>query len=310
MRIPGIQVLVVLAMASAAPAADERAAAVVNGAPVLMRDLDAAVDRLLPRATYHGTVSEERRAEYWEKALEEVIDLELQYQDGAARGLKPDRGQAKERLQKMRGAFPSSDAYKGWLKRTFGSERKLREKIEKQLVVEAVTAAVREPSRMSDEALREYYDGNLQKFRQPESLRLRIFSAREESKANDALLRLSKGEDFGNVAARMSEDAYRIKGGDIGFVHRGRIYPALEEAAFRLQPGEKSGLIRTEGMWFIIKVEDRIPEHQISFDDAKDRLRKDLEGKRSDALMQAWMEGLREKAVIEISLPDPPKAGR
>lgn len=306
MRTLGTLVLFVLAFASIAISSEEKIVAVVNGHPILMRDLEAAVDRLIPRATYHGNLSEERRAEYREKALDEVITFELQYQDGAARGLKPDRKQAKERVQQVRDSFSSSGDYKRWLKGTFGAERLLKEKIEKQLVVQAAAAAVViEPSRVSDEALREYYDSNLTKFRQPESVRLRIISAKDESKAGEALVRLTKGEDFGNVAARMSEDAYRIKGGDIGFVHRGRIYPALEEAAFRLKPGEMSGLVRTEGLWFIVKVEDRIPEQQISFDDAKDRLRKDLEKKRSDELMQRWMDNLKEKASIEIRLQAP-----
>jgi len=68
--------------------------------------------------------------------------------------------------------------------------------------------------------LREYYDRNAGAFTKPETARLRIISARDEKKAKDALALVKAGEDFGSIAARMSEDSYRIKGGDIGFIHR------------------------------------------------------------------------------------------
>ena len=101
----------------------------------------------------------------------------------------------------------------------------------------------------------------------------------------------------------MSEDDFRIKGGDIGYIHRGRIYPALEEAAFKLKPGEVSGLIWTEGTWFVVKVEERKPEQVVPFEQAKDRLRAELEKKRASELMEAWVSGLRGKAKIEIRNP-------
>jgi peptidyl-prolyl cis-trans isomerase C len=301
-------IIVLLPLASASPgmSAEGAVAAVVNGKPISMRDLEEAVDRILPRATFHGSLSEERRAEYREKALEDVITFELQYQDALTRGLEPDSKQVKEMLKQVRDAFPSSGDYKKWLKGASLTERQLKEKIEKQALVQAVTnAVVIEPSHVSDAALREYYDRNIHMFKYPESVKLRIISTKDEAKANGILARLDSGEDFGSVAARMSEDAYRIKGGDIGFVHRGRIYPALEEAAFKLKPGQVSELIRTEGLWFIIKVEDRVSERMIPFDEAKDGLKKDLEKKRRDELMEKWIEPLRAKASIEIRLPEP-----
>jgi parvulin-like peptidyl-prolyl isomerase len=156
---------------------------------------------------------------------------------------------------------------------------------------------------MDDKALQEYYTKNIEKFRQPEGIRLRIISTKSEKKAKDILAKLKGGDDFGDVAARMSEDDFRIKGGDIGYIHRGRIYPALEEAAFKLKPGEMSGLIWTEEMWFVVKVEDRRPEQVVPFEKAKDRLRTELEKKRASELMEAWVSDLRGKAKIEVRNP-------
>ena len=278
--------------------------AVVNGTAITDGEVNDAVDQLIPRSTFHGSVSNERRVEFREKALENLITYELQYQDGVARGISPAKSEVKEQMKLVRGSFASSRDYKNWLEQTSLTEDHLREKLRKGLVVKAViTKMVVEPSRMDDKALRDYYSKNTAKFLQPEGVRLRIISTKSEKRAKEVLAKLKKGDDFGDVAARMSEDDFRIKGGDIGYIHRGRIYPALEEAAFKLKPGEMSGLIWTEGTWFVVKVEERKPEQVVPFEQAKDRLRAELEKKRASELMEAWVSNLRGKAKIEIRNP-------
>lgn len=297
----------VLAMAITA-FAGEAIVAVVNGVPVTDREVDDAVDKMIPQATFHGSLSADRRVEFREKALEDLITYELQYQDGIARGFAPEKREIKEQMKLIRDSFNSSRDFKKWLEESSLSEDQLREKVRKALVVRAAaTKTVTEPSRMSDKDVQEYYHKYPEKFRRPESVRLRIISANEEKKAREILEKLKGGRDFGDVAARMSEDDYRIRGGDIGFVHRGRIYPDLEEAAFKLKPGEMSDLIWTEGTWFIVKVEERMQEQVIPFEQIKDKLRSELEKKRAAELMQAWVSALRGKAKIELR--NPPRAG-
>ncbi len=280
--------------------AEDGVVARVNGAAITERELDAEVNRLIPKATYHGNVSEEKRKEFLEKALENLINQELQFQDAVAKGLKPDKKQVKERMELIRKRFKSKKDYKTALEQEGITEDELRSRVEKGLLaLEAVSRMVTEPSRMSDAALRDYYDKNTSKFKQPESVRLRIFSAKDEAKAKDALAKIQAGEDFGNVAASMSEDDYRIKGGDLGYLHKGRIYPELEDAAEKMKNGEVSNLIMAEGKWFIIKVEDKKQERQLSFEESKDKLRKELEKKKSEERMEKWLTDLRAQAKIE-----------
>jgi peptidyl-prolyl cis-trans isomerase C len=281
----------------------ETSVAVVNGSSITERELESAVDSLIPRATFHGRVSDETRAEYREKALSDLIDFELEYQDAVARGVKPDQKAVDQEMERIRDSFPSSREYKEWLSQTSLTERLVRSKIERKLLVQSVIkAVVIDPSRVTDEAARTYYEQNTAKFRQPESARVRVISTKNEEKAKNVLDLLKKGEDFGNVAARMSEDNYRIKGGDIGEIHRGRIYPKLEEAVFSLKPGESSDLIWTEGMWFIVKVEARRPERQLILDEISEKLKQDLEKRNRTERFEEWLESLKSRAKIEIKL--------
>lgn len=75
----------------------------------------------------------------------------------------------------------------------------------------------------------------------------------KESTAKEILGRLSKGEDFGKVAAEYSIDGTRRRSGDLGYFGRGVMVRDFEKAAFALEKGQTSGIVRTEFGYHIIK---------------------------------------------------------
>jgi parvulin-like peptidyl-prolyl isomerase len=277
----------------------------VNGVAIPAQQLEIAVSQQIATSTYHGTVPDEKRNEFRELALQGLIVRELQYQDALSRGFKSDKKLMKTRMEAVKNKFKSEKEYKKALSESGFTEEEVRSGIEKNLIVEdIIKKTVIEASRWTDVDLKAYYDSNASKFKQPESVKLRIISIAAEKKAAEALTLIRSGEAFGTVAARMSDDNYRSAGGDIGYVHRGRIYPELEAEAFKMKSGEVSGLIRAEGMWFIIKVEEKKPEQQLAFEEAKDKLKKELESRRSAELLEKWNQELRAKAIIEILLKE------
>ena len=61
------------------------------------------------------------------------------------------------------------------------------------------------------------------------------------------------------------------KGGELGWLVRGQTVPEFEKAAFSLQPGQTSGLVKTYG-YHIIQVEKHEQAHLLPFDEAKGQL--------------------------------------
>ena len=76
---------------------------------------------------------------------------------------------------------------------------------------------------------------------------------KSESEAKAVLERLKKGEKFRTIAQAVSLCPPGKRGGDLGTFARGQMVKEFENAAFVLQKGETSGLVKTKFGYHIIK---------------------------------------------------------
>jgi parvulin-like peptidyl-prolyl isomerase len=76
---------------------------------------------------------------------------------------------------------------------------------------------------------------------------------KNETTAKEVAAKLAAGESFAKLAEQYSTDGSRKRGGDLGFFGRGMMVKPFEEAAFKLNKGEISGLVKTEFGYHIIK---------------------------------------------------------
>jgi parvulin-like peptidyl-prolyl isomerase len=74
----------------------------------------------------------------------------------------------------------------------------------------------------------------------------------KESLAKEILEKVKKGESFAKLAEQYSIDGSRRRGGDLGSFGKGMMVKPFEDAAFALQKGEVSGLVKTQFGYHII----------------------------------------------------------
>ena len=121
----------------------------------------------------------------------------------------------------------------------------------------------------------------------------------------------SKKITFQDAAKRYSEDeGTRDKGGDLGWVSKnGRLDPDFEKAAFALKEGQMSDPVKSEYGYHLILL-TRTGEHAAKAD--IDALNKAYQDQEIPARISAYVQGLRDKAVIEnlllpgVALPKAP----
>lgn len=287
----------------------------VNSKPLTAFELNEEFQKILPMmGTYHGGVSEEKIAEIRDKALNSLIEKELQYQYALEKGMSVSKNEVDSEVTGMEKRFGSSSKFKDALKKSGITKEELKGFIRKRLLTaKAKNQEVTSKSAVSDSELQDYYENNKGGFKRPVEFRasqiligVEPAATNEEREkknkfAKDLLVKIRGGEDFAKLALRYSSDQGSAPiGGDIGTFHKGMAEESFEKAVLSLKVGEVSDLVETLYGYHIIMLTGMKPETQLTFDEVKTDIKKKLEKKRGDELYKNWMEGLRAKANIEI----------
>src|SRR5271157_3190049 len=157
-------------------------------------------------------------------------------------------------------------------------------------------AQLRQSVPLSDDELQTLYQQNIQQYQVPNRVHVEhilLFTTGKtdaeveeiRKKALDILGQAKKkGANFEELAKKYSEDpGSKAKGGDLGWLMQGQTVPEFEKAAFSLNKGEMSGLIRTQYGFHIIKVLDKETAHTTPFEEVKDSIRAPLLLQKVDA---------------------------
>jgi peptidyl-prolyl cis-trans isomerase C len=285
----------------------------VNGWPISERDLLIRLAELLPMASFHGNIPSEKLGALKRTALDELVLDELIVEQARLASVTPDQHLADRQFQAVRSRFASAEEFEEVLRGSGLSPREFRSYVERAVLVRQVQDAQVPPDPSEADAV-SYYRQNAAKFVRPEQVHLlamtiavdpaggRQAERQAEAKMLLVLERLRRGADFGQLAWDESSDAYRVKNGDVGWVHRGRLDPDLEAAAFAA-PLRRFRTTRSLSGFHVFKVVAREPERQLSLEEARPAILERLRRERREAAERTWYGHLRSKARIEILDP-------
>jgi parvulin-like peptidyl-prolyl isomerase len=157
---------------------------------------------------------------------------------------------------------------------------------------------------VSDEAVRRYYDEHVNEFGNEEQIRLSHIFRRVDREASPAerdaaraemeelLVTLRRGANFGDLARERSDSETAHRHGLIGRLDRGALEPELEAIVWDLDEGELSEVVSTPVGFHIFRLDKKIPPTSVSFEEARERLRRRLERQGREQLENEHFERL------------------
>lgn len=247
----------------------DKIAAVVNGAVITASEVDRRMAGLTPNA--RAALGNDRG-----RLLEQMIMERILIQEARRRRL--------EREPQVRDLFEAA---------------------QRQILVGRLLEALEAetPSQVNDQELAQFYNTHRSQFQKPETFRASHLLVKEEVTAQQALERLNKGEPFAEVAAELSLDPSKDRGGDIGPFTAGQIIPEFEAACRQLAPGQMSGVVKTPLGYHVILLTERHPQRQLALEEVEDQLRVQILAERRQRHVEEQVQALRQKAEIQVQDP-------
>jgi parvulin-like peptidyl-prolyl isomerase len=123
-----------------------------------------------------------------------------------------------------------------------------------------------------------------------------------QARAQLALRRIEAGEEFAVVTRDLSDGPSAREGGDLGYFHKGTLFPEADEATFGLSKGKVSKLLHTSSGYHLFKVEDRraLPARPLA--EVADELRMRIQNDSVLKERENYLRTLRKTAQIDVKL--------
>jgi parvulin-like peptidyl-prolyl isomerase len=164
-----------------------------------------------------------------------------------------------------------------------------RSKMAKRFVVQSIRSQeVLSKVQVLPEQVRAYYETNRAAFNHPGQVLLRrivLTGLRAETRSQEVLEQLSKGEDFAALARAIGKDP---SGGLWGWRDEAELSPILREKLAIMRLGGVCR-INLQGDWYLVKLEAR---HSVPFEDAVFDIEDKLRENRAEELSKLWMARL------------------
>jgi peptidyl-prolyl cis-trans isomerase SurA len=164
---------------------------------------------------------------------------------------------------------------------------------------------------IGDEEITKYYEAHKSEFVRPEQVALREIVVSTEGKkpedlpdlkkkAGTALKRVQDGEDFGEIAKRLSDGSTKGQGGFLGIYKRGELSKELEDKVFQMKRNQLTEVMETRQGYLILQVLEHYDEGEQSLPKVKNEIMDRLYGARMEPAMREYLKTLREQSYVVI----------
>jgi peptidyl-prolyl cis-trans isomerase SurA len=164
---------------------------------------------------------------------------------------------------------------------------------------------------ISKEEVQKYYDEHKAEFVRPEQVALREIEVKTDGqpadkipdlkkKAETALKRVQDGEDFGEIAKRLSDGSTAKQGGYLGIYKKGELSKQLEDAVFVMKKNQLTDVMETKQGFLVLQVMEHYDEGQQALAKVENEITNKLYEGRMEPALREYLKTLREQSYVVI----------
>jgi peptidyl-prolyl cis-trans isomerase SurA len=161
------------------------------------------------------------------------------------------------------------------------------------------------------EEVKTYYEAHKGEFVRPEQVVLREILVSTDGKKPDdipelkkkaetALKRVQDGEDFSEIAKRMSDGTTAKQGGYLGQFKRGELAKPMEEKVFILKRNGLTEVMETKQGFLVLQVMEHYDEGEQSLDKVENEISEKLYNERLEPAVREYLKTLRAQSYVVI----------
>jgi len=299
-------------------------AAVVNGRPIQYSELDKQFE--FQFSSSGEKPSDDQRTIQKLELLRSMIDNEIMLQRAEKLGLMAVDADVEAKFNELKAPYTQEEFQKQMQARKMSVED-LKAQLRRDLSIQKlINKEITSHISITDKDVADFYAANKASFNlqepqvhlaqimttptpDPNVRNLKNDKAQNDEQARKKILmleaRAKQGEDFAMLAQNFSEDPNSAaNGGDIGFIGESsleRANPELRKLVMSMQPGQISGVIKTQEGYRILKLISKEPAGQRELNDPRvqQSIREQLRNREDQLLKAAYYEVARNEAKVE-----------
>lgn len=306
-------------LASADPVLLNGIAAIVNDKIITKEDVESfkgfEINALLNQRRRSGPRAmdsewDRRELEIKQRGLEELIERELILSEFKSKGYNLPESLINDLIQeRIRKDYGDRRALLKELQEQRRSIEEFRKRIREDLIISQMNHFnIREKIVISPKKIEAYYKTNEVKFKIQDQVKLRMIMLNTKSRgaadarklAGEIVSKVRSGTKFADMARENSDDTFRTRGGDRGWIEdkEASLRQELRSVAFKLDAGQVSDPVELDGAVFILAVEEKKSAGLQPLNDVRGDIEGTLRAEEQRRLRANWIKRLREKSFV------------
>ena len=266
------------------------------------RDMTAdELKRDIKRMTLRMGITDQEIVYVLRPLINKIIDDYLIMEYSRKKGITISKKELESAVKDIKKDYPGK-IFQEMLLYTYIDLEEWKEKLRRQLLIKKIIAKVPEkPTPITFHEIKTYYDSHRQEFKHSQMVKFRQIVTKTRKEAKKIRNRLTKGEDFEELAGNYSITSEAKNGGEVGWISKGELEETMEKAVFSLPTGKISYPKKTPYGYHIFEVLQKRPEGFKSLSEAMKGIEVRLAQQKKESIYKEWLKKLRKIFAVKVN---------